>query len=99
MQKYLVAYQNEAHPIKVEMWTDRTAPPAETAHQVSVLREAVKLDEGVRDRNRDKKAKMKGYADKKHHAEERTVIEGEKVSWNNREETSGPFHLRVSRMK
>ena len=43
------------------------------------LREVAKLDEEVRDRDRDKKSKMKEYADRARNAEESSLVAGDKV--------------------
>jgi hypothetical protein len=43
------------------------------------LRENGRLDEEVRDKDREKKEKMKGYADKRRNAEESNLSEGDEV--------------------
>jgi hypothetical protein len=46
---------------------------------LSELRENVRLDEEMRDKDREKKEKMKGYADKRRNAKESNLSEGDKV--------------------
>ena len=43
------------------------------------LRQAAKLDEEVRDRDQEKKTKMKEYSDRTHKAEESNLVAGDKV--------------------
>ena len=43
------------------------------------LKEVAKLDEEVRDRDRDEKGKMKEYTDRAHNAEENSLVAGDKV--------------------
>ena len=78
MQTYLVAYRNTTHP-------STGVCPSELLFRLKLhtklpeLQEAVKLDGEVRDRDNDRKAKMKDYADRRRHAEESTLTEGDKV--------------------
>ena len=72
VKTYLVAYRNTPHPSTgvcsselLFRWKLRT--------KLQELQEAVKLDEKVRDRDKDRKAKMKDYADRRRNAEESTL--------------------------
>ena len=47
------------------------------------LREVAKLNEEVRDRDRDKKSKMKEYADRARSAEENSLVAGNNNNNNN----------------
>ena len=47
----------------------RVVVPKKLRTKLPELREVAKLDEKVRDRDRDKKGKMKEYADRAHDAE------------------------------
>ena len=73
VQTYLVAYRNTPHP-------STGVCPAEfifrrkLGTKLPELREVAKLDEEVRDRDKDKKAKMKEYADTARRAEEFKMV-------------------------
>ena len=77
---YLVAYRNTPHP-------STGVCPAELLFRRKLrirtklpeLREVAKLDEEVRDRDRDKKGKMKEYADRTRDAEGNSLVVGDKV--------------------
>ena len=75
---YVVADRNTPHP-------STGACPAELLFQRKLrkklpeLREVAKLDEQVRDQDRDKKSKMKYYADRAPNAEGNSLMEGGKV--------------------
>ena len=78
LQTYLVAYRNTPHP-------STGVCPAELLFRRKLrtklpeLREVAKLDEEVRDRDKDKKVKMKEYADRARNAEENSLVAGDKV--------------------
>ena len=75
---YLVAYRNTPHP-------STGVCPAELLFRRKLrtklpeLREVAKLDEEVRDRDRDKKCKMKEYTDRARNAEGNSLVVGDKV--------------------
>ena len=75
---YLVAYRNTPHPstgvCPAEMLFRR-----KLRTKLPELREVAKLDEEVRDRERDKKSKMKEHADRARNAEENSLMAGDKV--------------------
>ena len=78
VQTYLVAHWNTPHP------STGVCPAELLFHRklrtkLPELREVAKLDEEVRDRDKDKKAKMKEYADRARRAEENGLVAGEKV--------------------
>ena len=75
---YLVAYRNTPHPstgvCQAELLFRR-----KIRIKYPELREVAMLDEKVRDQYRDKKSKMKDYADRARNAEETSLVAGDKV--------------------
>ena len=94
---YLVAYRNTPH-------SSTGVCPAGLLFQRKLLtklpelREVAKLDEEVRDSDRDKKGKMKEYADRARNAQENGLVVGEKVSLKQRWLNKSPLHLKVGVM-
>lgn len=78
VQTYLVAYRNTPHPstgvCPSELLFGRTLHT-----KLPGLRQAAKLDEEVRDRDQEKKIKMKEYSDRTRKAEESNLMAGDKV--------------------
>lgn len=78
VQTYLVAYRNTPHPstgvCPSELLFGRTLRT-----KLPGLRQAAKLDEEVRDRDQEKKIKMKEYSDRTRKAEESNLMAGDKV--------------------
>ena len=99
VQTYLVAYRNTPHPstgvCPSELLFGRTLRT-----KLPGLREAARLDEEVRDRDQEKKIKMKEYSDRTRKAEESNLMAGDKVllkqpranKWTTRFE-SQPYEL------
>jgi len=78
VQTYLVAYRNTPHP-STGVCPSELLFRRKLRTKLPELQEAVKLDEEVRDRDKDRKAKMKDYADRRRNAEESTLTKGDKV--------------------
>lgn len=78
VQTYLVAYRNTPHPstgvCPSELLFGRTLRT-----KLPGLRQAAKLDEEVRDRDQERKIKMKEYSDRTRKAEESNLMAGDKV--------------------
>ena len=64
MQTYLIAYRNTPHPT-TGMCPAELMFRRKLRTKLPELRENVRLDEEMRDKDREKKAKMKGYAGKR----------------------------------
>ena len=64
MQTYLIAYRNTPHPT-TGMCSAELMFRRKLRIKLPELRENFKLDGEMRDKDREKKEKMKGYADKK----------------------------------
>ena len=77
MQTYLIAYRNTPHPT-TGMCPAELMFRRKLRTKLPELRENVRLDEEMRDKDREKE-KMKGYADKRRNAKESNLSEGEKV--------------------
>ena len=75
VQTYLVAYRNTPHPstgvCPSELLFGRTL-----CTKLPDLRQAAKLDEEVKDRDQEKKIKMKEYSDRMRKAEESNLVAG-----------------------
>lgn len=75
---YLVAYRNTPHP-STGVCTAELLFQRKLRTKLPELREVAKLDEEVRDGDRDKKCKMKEHADRVRNAEEKSLVAGDKV--------------------
>jgi hypothetical protein len=78
VQTYLIAYRNTPHPT-TGMCPAELMFRRKLRTKLPELRENVRLDEEMRDKDREKKEKMKGYADKRRNAKESNLSEGDKV--------------------
>ena len=78
VQTYLVAYRNTPHPTTgmcpAELMFRRTLRT-----KLPDLRETAKCDEEMRDQDKEKKMKIKDYADLRRNAKENSLAEGDKV--------------------
>ena len=75
---YLVAYRNTPHP-RTGVCPEELLFRRKLRAKLPELREVAKLDEEVRDRDRDKKTKMIEHADRARNAEENSLVVGDKV--------------------
>ena len=98
VQTYLVAYRNTPHP-STGVCPSELLFRRKLRTKLPELQEAVKLDEVVRDRDKDRNAKMKDYADRRRHAEESTLTEGGKVLLKQQRVNKWTPTLRISHMK
>ena len=78
MQTYLSAYRNTPHPT-TGMCPAELMFRRKLRTKLPELREEVRLDEEIRDNDKNKKEKMKDYADNRRKAKESDVFEGDKV--------------------
>ena len=86
LQTYLVTYRNTPSVrVRVRVRVSTGVCPAELLFRQKLrtklpeLKEVAKLDEEVRDRDRDEKAKMKEYADRARNPEENSLVAGDKI--------------------
>ena len=98
MQTYLIAYRNTPHPT-TGMCPAELMFRRKLRTKLPELREEVRLDEEMRDNGKDKKEKMKDYADNRRNAKD-SVYPKEIKCWRYSSVlTSGQQHLNVKPIK